>query len=219
MNYNGKFWTFMGKLMDMVMVSAFYVLCCLPVVTIVPASMSLYYACAKCIRRGEGYLYREFFSSFKGNLKQGIPISLLYLVIGFFLFEIKQFYNWQGISKNSLGGVYFVFYMVAVVILFMITFYLVPVLSRFTIRLGSALRLSVYLGTHNLPTMIPLTITFAGAVALVVTSPLTLIFVPGVYSYAMTKSVEKALKKYILTLPDAKEHEGMWYMEDIEGWI
>ena len=59
-----------------------------------------------------------------------------------------------------------------------------------------------------------LLITFAGAVALVYLVPVSLVIVPGGYVYLMTKSVEKALRKYIRTLPDAADHEGMWYMEE-----
>ena len=39
--------------------------------------------------------------------------------------------------------------------------------------------------------------------------------IPSAYYYLLSFSVEKVLTGYIKTdMPDAGEHEGMWYMEE-----
>lgn len=215
MKAGGKFWNFMGKVADMLLLSIAWLLGCIPILTIPLSTVSLYYTAAKCIRHEEGYLFREFWKSYKNNLKQGLFLGVIYAVITFVLIGIRHFVDVVGISSNGLGGVYYVFVIVSVLVILAVSFYLFPVIARFNISLFSALRLSIYLGSHNLLTMIPMLITLAGAIAFVYVLPFMVLIVPGFYAYLMTKSVEKALRKYILTLPDAKDHEGMWYMEEV----
>jgi len=213
-SYDGFFWRAMGKAMDMILLSFWWVLTCIPVITIIPASIALYYTAAKVLRKNVGYVTQEYFRSFRQNLKQGIGLNMLYLLIVLFLAGIHGFVEWQSLESN-FGKVYYVFYLVFILVWVCVTFYLLPVLSRFQVSIFGAFRLSLYFGARNLLTMIPMVITLAGAVALCYVCPPALLFVPGFYAWLMTKSVEKALKNYILyDLPDPETHAGMWYMEE-----
>ena len=62
---------------DLVALGLLTLLLCLPVLTICPAVMALYYSVAKSVRRGRGGPYREYFRSFKENLLQGIGLSVI----------------------------------------------------------------------------------------------------------------------------------------------
>ncbi|MBR6406603.1 MAG: DUF624 domain-containing protein [Lachnospiraceae bacterium] len=214
MKAGNKFWDFMGRLADMVLLSFLWLLGSILIITIPLSTVAAYYTAAKCIRHQAGYVFREYWQAYKSNLKQGLLLGVIYGIIAAVLLGIRYYVSLVGIAKDNLGGVYYVFVIVAVLVLAAFSFYLFPVIARFRVTLFSALRLSIYLGSHNLPTMIPMLITFAGAVALVYLVPVSLVIVPGGYVYLMTKSVEKALRKYIRTLPDAADHEGMWYMEE-----
>lgn len=214
MKAGGKFWAVMEKIADMVLLSIAWLLGCIPILTIPLSTVALYYTAAKCIRHNEGYLFREFWKAFRNNLKQGLILGVIYAVIVGVLIGIRRYVDLVGISSDGLGGVYYVFVIVSVLVLSAMSFYLFPVIARFNVTLFSALRLSVYLGCHNLGTMIPMLITLAAAIAFVYVLPFMILVVPGFYAYLMTKSVEKALRNYIRTLPDAEAHEGMWYMEE-----
>lgn len=212
-SYNGRFWSGMGKVVDMILVSVYWVVLCLPIITIIPATIALYYTAAKVLRKGVSYVTPEFFRAFRQNLCQGLGVSVLYLLIILFLAAIRGFVDWQTL-ENNWGKVYYVFYLVFILMGAGITYYLLPVLSRFQVTVFGAFRLSLYFGSKNLLTMVPLLITLAGAVALVYTLPVTILVVPGFYAWLMTKPVEKTLRNYILNeLPNPEEHEGMWYME------
>ena len=213
MKQQGKFWVIMGKIADMILVSLLWLVGCIPVITAAVSSIALYYTTAKCIRHTEGYVFREFWHAYRSNLKQGLVLGVIYAVIAVVLYALRRFVDYVGISLG-IGGIYYVFIIVSVLLVVSVSFYLIPVIARFTISLFSAFRLSLYLGAHNLGTKIPLLITFAAAVALVYVIPVSLVIVPGFYAFLMTRSVEKALRKYIRTLPDAEAHEGMWYMEE-----
>ena len=50
-------------------------------VTIGASSTALYYTVTKVIRHGRSYIFREFWQSFKSNLKQSTAVWLIYLVL------------------------------------------------------------------------------------------------------------------------------------------
>lgn len=210
---DSKFFTVSGKIVDMMVLSLLWLVLCLPVLTVIPASIALYYTAAKVLRKGTGSVFPEFFHAFRENLKQGILLDLIYLAISGTLLGIRAFYQWKGVG-TPLGSVYFVFLLVAVALLGGVTFYLLPVLSRFSVSLTGALRMAAYFTSRNLGTVIPMLITFAAFCAAVYLIPYFLIILPGFYAYLMTKSVEKTLREYIReSLPNPEEHAGMWYME------
>ena len=212
-SYNGRFWSGMGKVWDMILLSFYWLLLCIPVITIIPSTIALYYTAAKVLRKGVSYVTPEFFRAFRQNLRQGLGVSVLYLLVVVFLFMIRGFVDWQTL-ENNWGKVYYVFYLVFIMVGAGVTYYMLPVLSRFQVSILGAFRLSLYFGSRNLLTMVPLLITFAGAIALVYTLPITILVVPAFYAWLMTKPVEKTLRNYILKeLPNPEEHEGMWYME------
>ena len=58
-----------------------WVICSLPVVTIGASTSALVYSCLK-LRNQEGYVTKNFFQSFRENLKQSTILFLLYAVVG-----------------------------------------------------------------------------------------------------------------------------------------
>lgn len=70
------------KCAQIVVVSVLWLLACVPMVTLVPATAALYYACVKGIRREWGSPAGAFLTSFRENWKQGIGLSLAVLSLG-----------------------------------------------------------------------------------------------------------------------------------------
>jgi uncharacterized membrane protein YesL len=210
---DSKFFIVTNKIVDMIVLSLVWLLMCIPILTIIPSTIALYYATAKSVRQDAGHAVPEFFHAFKENLRQGIALDIIYLAIGAALYGVRVFYNAEGLSTN-LGKFYYVFFAVMVICVIAVTFYLIPVLSRFSVTLFNGLRLSIYFISKSLGTTIPLLITFAGFCAAIYVFPYALVILPGFYAYLMTKPVEKSLKNYILNeLPDPDEHAGKWYMD------
>ena len=63
-NLDNPFFSIMGKIFDMMVISVVYILICIPIITIGPATTALYYVVVKLIRRERGYVFSEFFKSF-----------------------------------------------------------------------------------------------------------------------------------------------------------
>ena len=55
------FWSFMGKLTDMMILTVVWFVCCLPVVTAGAATTALYYVLMKLSVNREGYVLKDFF--------------------------------------------------------------------------------------------------------------------------------------------------------------
>ncbi|MDD3173509.1 MAG: YesL family protein, partial [Herbinix sp.] len=69
-NIDNGFFAFLSKVCDILFLSIIWVAFCIPIITIGPANTALYYATVKVIRRDRGYLFREFFKSFRMNFKR-----------------------------------------------------------------------------------------------------------------------------------------------------
>ena len=80
-NSENPVFRFTGRVLDILVLSVMWVVCSLPIVTIGPASAALYYSCVKCLRYKEGGAYRSFLSAFKLNLKPGVGVTVVLLVL------------------------------------------------------------------------------------------------------------------------------------------
>ena len=75
------FWSFVGKLLDVVVLHLLWILCCLPIVTFGASTTALCYVMMKeAADRGSHY-YRMFFQAFKENLFKGSVIGVVFLIL------------------------------------------------------------------------------------------------------------------------------------------
>lgn len=75
------FWRWVCNIPHMIALSFLWLVMSLPLITFVPATVALYDAIVKNMRPDIKGLYKRFFKTFKAELKRGIPMSLLWLVI------------------------------------------------------------------------------------------------------------------------------------------
>ena len=66
---------------NIIYASVLWILFSIPVITIGASSTALYYTVTKVIRHGRSYIFREFWQSFKSNLKQSTAVWLIYLLL------------------------------------------------------------------------------------------------------------------------------------------
>lgn len=85
-NMDNKFFTFMSRVADLIILNLLCIVCCIPVVTIGPSIAAMFYVTLKMVRNEESYIVRGFFKSFKQNLKQGIVINLIMLAAALLLY-------------------------------------------------------------------------------------------------------------------------------------
>ena len=79
---DGKFFSIMSKVVDLFLLVLFWIVGCLPIVTIITSTASLYTTVVKCIRYDRGRVLPEFWEAYRTNLRQGIALTVLYGGIG-----------------------------------------------------------------------------------------------------------------------------------------
>ena len=76
---------FISKLVSSVWLNILWFICCIPVITIGPATTALFYCCHKLADDSGGYVTRNFFHSFRENFRQGTFIGIIMTVLGIFI--------------------------------------------------------------------------------------------------------------------------------------
>lgn len=165
-NPDSTFFRFTGRVLDAVVLSVLFLLCCLPVVTIGPAASALYYSCVKYIRRGESGAYRGFFHAFRDNLRAGIPATVVFLLLGLALDAGFLFFT---MAAQAAGDIWPLVRVVYCVLLLLPLSYLAvtfPVLSRFTFTAGGLLSTALRVTLRHLPAALGAAVLLAGSVIL-----------------------------------------------------
>lgn len=128
LNLDSPLMIFMSRLTDIILLNAICILCSLPIITMGASMTALHYVTLKMVKREEGYLLKDFFKSFKENLKQSTIIWMIFLAITvLFFIDIKivtsEEVNLPKILSIALCTIYF-FVLITMI-------YVFPILARF----------------------------------------------------------------------------------------
>ena len=212
-NVDNVFFRFMGKLFDVVALSLVYVLVCIPLVTIGPATSALYYSSVKSIRHDRSYPIKEFFKAFKRDFKQSFIVGLIIVVVGIILYvDIKFAIDY---IQGDLTNMRYVYLIIGIVLSF-ISIYIFPLISRFSLKLSALFRLSFYLAIrHFLTTVVSIILLFGGFVLAYLSAGLAMLFVPVVLNLLISIMMEKVLIKCmnLVKTDDDYENKDQWYLE------
>lgn len=127
LGYDGPVFHFIAKILDLIKLNFLTALCCLPIVTIGAALTAAHYASIK-IRRGESYVARNFWKSFKENLKQSTVIWLIIMAWLFLTISALYFFvqNPGGLYDMMQGMMFMIILIVAFIVMWVF-----PVQARF----------------------------------------------------------------------------------------
>lgn len=188
------FW--FSKVGDFFSLSIFWLLLCLPVVTIVPASICLYDAVAHCIRGDEDGPLRRFFRTLKKEILKGILINILWLVIGFVLFCGYRSLLILGQESPTMAA-YSLVYLVTMLIPLGIFAWLIPVQSRFVHTFGSLHKAAAVYAIAHLPSTFMILVILFAAVVLLLFFPVLVLLVPAITVTIQSWFIERAFKKHM----------------------
>lgn len=149
-NPDNKFFTFMGKVADLMILNLLCIVCCLPIVTIGASITALYYVTLKMARNEETYIVKSFFHSFKENLKQATIIHLIMVVVGLLLLFDLYFTRMLRSQSNAYKAASYVF-MVGLVIYAMVLTYIYPVLSKFYNSIRHTFQNALLMSIRHIP--------------------------------------------------------------------
>ena len=179
-NVDNKFFQGLGKIIDVICLSAFWFFLCIPIVTAGAATTALYYTVNKVIRNNRSYIGREFWHAFKTNFRQSTIVWLILLL----LYAIMGF------------DCYIVF---AVLMMFatMWAIYLFPYIARFENQTKMILKNAALIALGNLwKTLLLFVLLLAAAFAVYIFPPAVFI-IPCVYMLLANFILEKIFQKYM----------------------
>ena len=196
MRYNNPVIVFLVKIANMMIVSFYWVVCCIPVVTIFPATAALYHSVNKVIFGSGSGLTRDFFNSLKGAWRPGWALSLLLAAMGGLLYLgiHSALQLWR---SGALGAAYMAIGVLIALILLPAVIYVAPVLAKFEGGVNMVLRLALYFSSKKLLQSIWFVILLALAVAAVDFFPLLLLIVPALYVDLIRGGVNRRIREYM----------------------
>lgn len=208
LDLEGPVFSAMDKIGQLVLLSVVWIIGCLPVVTIATSTTALYYAVCKSIRHDCGAALKEFFGSYKANLKRGIPVTVA--VAG-----LAALLEWNiGLLTGAENGSHFLLWgsVILLAVLAGSSIYICPVLSRFQMGAWKACRLAFVMAVRFLPytVLIAATAVTVGYLQYYVLPMPALVLLPSVMCYGATYPVEKALRKF---MPPKEENDDSWYYQ------
>ena len=206
--YDGKFYRFMNKFGNLIILNFLFILTSIPLITIVSSLSALYYATVKTVRTENGYPVREYFEAFKREIKKGLIIGTALVLAGIILY-IDLLYVSQ--SPSLFGAISYAVFILLALICFGLLIYYPIVLSRFKLKTMELLKLALFMLFKHLPSTILLFIIYIAAGLLILLIPIPLVFVvPSVMLFFSSFITEKIFKHY-MSIDENEEHK--WYFE------
>lgn len=208
---DGSFTNVMGKFADIILVSGLWLVCSLPLVTIAASTSAFYYALIKGVRKDRGTPTREFLDFFKKNWKQGIGISVVYVMFG-----VLAILNFRAVSLMDRSTVLYSVYRVEslwVILMFgFLSIFLFPVFSRFEYGCLDTIKTSLLIAVKHTFSSSVMFIVLALVTFISVRYPVLVLLFPGIMQILFSFRIEKIFRKYM-----KKPEEGEvipWYWDD-----
>ncbi len=185
-----------NKLADMVIISALWVLCSLPLVTLGAASAALYGTVMKSIREDRGYGAATFWKLFRENLRPSLGFTL-FCLLGTVVTGFSVYY-----SYGQLGGfamnVYFVFSLLCLIMLVLVQVHGYALLGRFQLQKKEWITLLIRLsGGRVLSNFSLLCMLLLAAELAAKYPPLLVLGLPAALTFVFSFMEERSFRKYI----------------------
>lgn len=203
-NYDSPVMQALNKAADLMGLNILTLICCIPIITVGPALTALHYTALKIVRDEECYIIRDYFKSFRMNLRQGISIWLIELVIIALL--AGDFLILQSTEIAFGEPMRVILMVVAILILFLFTF-AYPVLAKFDNTVMRTLKNALFIGIIQFPKTILMMIVSVIPLLLFVMAPqiLPIVFLYGFSAPAWVSA--KLYNKFFKKLEDQMRGE------------
>lgn len=184
-----------GKLGAFFGLSIVWIVCCLPVLTIMPACIALYDSVVCCVHGDEPNPVRYFFATLKDELLRGIGLTVLWacvwavFVLGFGIVD-------QIVRQTPAFTVYYMVYAGSMLIPLAMMLWVIPLYCRFGYGVFELHRTAMSYVIMHLPTTAAvLGLLVLGALLMLVAPPFWLLL-PAIIVTLQSALTEKVLSQY-----------------------
>lgn len=186
----------MTQITDCIFLSLFWIIGCVPVVTVGASFAALYDAAYRGFRRGEKNSWQRFLHTYRANWKAGILPTLIFFLICALLGHV-MISVWNGAVYGRLSWGFFAGMALVAVVLLGVLSLLFPMLSRFENSLPALLKNTLVLSLANLPRTLALGILNALCIALCIRLIIPLFFLPALAALIGSLLIEPIFRPYM----------------------
>lgn len=169
-----------------------WLLCCVPVITIIPAGVALYDTVVHCLFGKDEHPFRRFIKDFKSELLRGMGLSLIWVAVGVVYFMGFWFLSNAG-QDNQILRLCFMFYAGTLLIPLSLLSWLIPLESRFDLGFGGLHKMAMMLSLVKLPRTAACLGMLIVAVVLVFIMPVLMVLLPAIYATLQAIVIENTL--------------------------
>lgn len=192
------FFRALARGVDLVGLSLLWVLLCIPVVTIGPATAALYHAIARVFRfHEEEGAFSLFFRSLRTNLKQGVLATLILLPFAALLWLLYWVYGAALEAELAGAAVAYVFFLVLLVIPVGLVCWLFPLLGRFEFTLPELFLTAFRLMIAHIPTTLVMAVVTVLLVSLSGWIYPLMLIAPALWAVTAAWLLERAFAKHM----------------------
>ena len=199
-NPDAFLWRWCSRILDIMILSLFWLVCSLPVVTAGAASAALYDAAVHGIRRDEAGAYVRFFRTFRRELKTAVLAVLPWEAAAALVLWGGRYI---GTAIQDPAPVLAATAVFALGLFFIlgVASWMFPLLSRFEFSISALHRTACQFWIVHLPTSFLLTLLLAGSVWVCFRFLYPVFFIPCTQVLLALVLIERAFKKH---LPDSQ---------------
>ena len=129
-NPSGPVFKFITKLEYSILLNILWFVCCIPIITIGPATTALFYCTEHLVLDEDSYVIKMFFHSFKENFKQSTIIGLIMTGLGI-LIGCDGYILYHLHSTSAFWTLLSAIFIVAVIAYAIVLMWIFPLLARY----------------------------------------------------------------------------------------
>ncbi|MCF0131642.1 MAG: YesL family protein [Pseudobutyrivibrio sp.] len=191
--FESRFFTFLGKAVDVILLSLLWCLTSLPVFTIGASTVALYYTIHKCVYQDRDYCFKTYFVAFKDNFKQATLTWFIMLAVGL-IFAYDTWFCQKLKEQGDVIGNMTILFLVFICLLVIWAVYTLLYMARFSNGFKATLKVGAGLAILHFGTSLVVLITTALFAACAYVLKGSLILIPGVYMVALHPAMEKIFR-------------------------
>jgi uncharacterized membrane protein YesL len=176
---------------DLIYLNLLWLVSCLPVVTIAPATAAMFGVVRGWIRGKDTPMTREFFSLFRENFGRSLAVGLVWAVLGAVLAADFLLVGQMESFRLPLYAIFLAFALLYV----SATVYLFPVMVNYELDWKAVIKNSLLFSAARPLTTLQCLLTVAVALFLVVTLWITIFVAASVTAYAVYFLCERSFKR------------------------
>ncbi len=195
-NADNKLWSAVNSAVDAIILNVIWLFTCLPIFTIGAATTAFYYTTHKVIRNQRSSIWKEYWSSFKGNFKQATKTWLIFLFVFIMFFldiSICQEYMKAG---DKLGMMAYLFYGLLAIAMIWCA-YVFAYIARFENDMKTTIKNAALIAfTNPASTLLVLGVLLLACFGCWLVLPF-IWFIPAIAMVFLNLIMEKVFRKYM----------------------